>query len=320
MSFHTVGFAFKDSPTLHFPGGFSPLPALADSFFSLATPAPGGVTNSFLLPVDMKLVMAFAISPSLDSARINAPSLRRVTLPLIRPIERGTTPPGDPNVMWGHVAETTIPLGEPVGVDAAVNAANEPSIFAFLWFVHKEPRPIPHGDAFWVSYSSTVPGETASTVPFQWFPVPIAFDEVLPSGTYAVIGLEHHSPTSIAARLVFPGSPFRPGTVATGDVNLRTSDRFYDGSLGTMGIFRTTSEPTIEVCASGTDDMSEHRGQMRLIRVGGLGADFHPHRLHRLDEHAPDKPGSTPEHQGAASPTLPHELAAMLTGHKEPGM
>jgi hypothetical protein len=285
--------------------------------------------------VDMKLIMAFAISPTLGDARINAPSLQRVTFPLIRPIEQNLTPPGDPNVMWGRIAENILPAGEPVGADAFVNGSSspEPQIFSFLWFVHKELRPIPHGDAFWVSYQVIRPlgaGSESGPTSFQWSPLQIRFDPVqlpfgLPSGTYAVIGFEHHGPSAIAARLVFPGSPFRPGTVATVDSGERTFDRFYDGSLGTYGIFRTTAEPSVEVVISGSDTFDQHSGHLRVVRVGGLNSNFHPHLLHeKVEEHGSEKAHPAPESK-AASPeeavhVAEHQRAATPYGQKEPGM
>src|SRR5262249_38123432 len=106
------------------------------------------------------------------------------------------------------------------------------------------------------------------------------FDQTIPSGTYAVVGFEHWSPTSIAARIVFPGSPRRPGTLSQNnkviegpnpnvfDANARTHDIFYHGSLGVYGMFQTTAPPSIEVLTTGAD--ASHEGYLRVVRVGDL--------------------------------------------------
>ena len=188
MSFHTIGFGFQNTSTNHFPAFTSlPLPAFNDSFFSLAKPSQTGATNAFLLPVEMKVIMAFAISQSLIQAQINAPSLQRVFLPLIRPIQTGLVPPNDPNVSSGFIAENHIPEGEPVGVDALVGGTLQ-SPLAFLWFAHKQITPIPAGDAFWVPYFIDEPdlgeGSGVSLIPFQWNQLKIGFFRYRPEKSW----------------------------------------------------------------------------------------------------------------------------------------
>jgi hypothetical protein len=314
--FHTIAFSYNNAttspPGSRASGQLLPVPAVADTFFS----ASG--TNAFLLPAEMKLVAAFTMSPTLDRARINSPSLLRVALSHIRPIQQGALPTTDPNVMADYVGEIEFPAGEPVGVDAAVLDPGEPSIFALLWFAHRKLTPIPPGNAYWVHYtveSSTVPAsgvtrlavlsppsDTADLVtPFRWSPLALSFEQTLPSGTYAVIGFEHTGPSAVAARLVFPGSAFRPGTVAMTSKGARTFDRVYDGSLGTYGIFRTAAPPAIEVLASSSDLITSHEGFLRVIRVGDLHDErYQPHTLARTASHPVAE--ATPTEEPSAEP------------------
>ena len=105
------------------------------------------------------------------------------------------------------------------------------------------------------------------------------FDQAFPSGTYAVIGLEFTSPSAVIARVIFPGSLWRPGVVAqTGSLSLgtvglaRTHRYFYDGTLGVFGYFQTSAPPSIEVFAISPDASASQEGYLRVIRVGDVGA------------------------------------------------
>lgn len=284
MQVHTVAYAAKipsASPAFA-------LTAVQDQFFS----ALG--STAFLLPSEMKLIAAFAIGPSLQRARVNSPSLLRVGFPSIRPIQQAATAPNDPNMMVLHHNQLHLPPGEPVGIDAVTGTDQDLGI-ALVWFRHAHPQHMhpgqmpmspghheghhgqhhEHGESFWLRYTAqTSPdGSPANSVvsPLRWSQLNPVFDQVIPSGTYEVIGFEHAGTTAIGARLIFPGSVYRPGTIANTSVAQRTFEGFYNGSFGIYGTFQTISPPAVEVLCTATD-AAPHEGYMRLIRVGDLTA------------------------------------------------
>ena len=117
-----------------------------------------------------------------------------------------------------------------------------------LWLATKID-PVPKGESFWMRFTSGT-----ALAELKWTVITPSFDQSFPSGTYAVTGLEFTSPGAVAARLVFPGSVFRPGvvaqlgtlvTVSTAGL-ARTHQCFYDGSLGVYGTFQTSAPPSIE--------------------------------------------------------------------------
>jgi hypothetical protein len=255
----------------------------------------------------MKVVAGFAFSNSLRLARMNSPTLLRVGFPYIRPIQNGTTTvPTDPNMMVLHFNQLDFPTGEPIGVDASTTGTTDP-IVVLLWFVTLKPTHLPHGDGFWMRYTTTA-ADTTAIQPFRWSQLTPTFDQTLPSGTYVVVGFEHTGPSAVGARLIFPGSNHRPGTVASPLVGNRTYQGFYDGSFGAYGAFRTTSPPYVEVLASANDATGSHEGYMRLVRVG----DLHAHHAH--DPHRSHAPALTPGQVGAhpAAPTR-EGMAAQLS-------
>lgn len=229
---HTVAYHYA---TLLVGDGLKALPPVTDTIF--ATSGTG-----LLLPSDLKLVAAYAGSTSMLRARVNAPSLLRVGFPSIRPVMQNATISGaaspDPNFMPLIGSPLTLRANEPVGVDAATSAASERAI-GLLWFADKI-EPVPQGEGFSLRFTTTaaiVTGQEGT-----WVVITPVFDQAFPSGTYAVTGLEFTGPGAVAARIVFPGSLYRPGVLAQPGSLLaspptvgatRTAQSFYDGSFGT---------------------------------------------------------------------------------------
>lgn len=264
MQVHTVAFAASAVSPAN--ASFA-LPVVQDQFFS----ASG--STAFLIPEQMKVLAGFAIGPSLLRARINSPSLLRVGYPSIRPIQQSPTPLTDPNMMMLYDNPLLVPPGEPVGVDAVIGNNNDPSI-SLLWFVSGPLSPSPRGESFWLRYTAATTqsdGKTSVIAPLRWSQLGPTFDQSIPSGTYAVIGFEHTGPSAVAARIIFPESVYRPATVAMTTVGARTAQIAYDGSLGTLGSFRTVAPPSIEVLCT-SPDVATHEGYLRVVRVGDLGA------------------------------------------------
>jgi hypothetical protein len=279
---HTVAYSFSAG----LPGtATTTLSIVADPFFAAAGP------GAFLTPRHVRLVAAYAIGQGLTRARVLAPSLLRVGFPYIRPIESAANnlPPTNPNFMVLRRKQLRIPAGEAIGIEVASAGFDAATIFALLWFVEDRERgpkgttrAAPAGDAsasvpledegYWLRYTAA----ENSVTPFAWSPITPLFDQTIPSGTYAVVGFEHTGPTAVAARLNFPGHPYRPGVVAQTSVSGRTADPFYDSTFGVYGTFRTLALPSVEVLASGNDvPSSSHEGYMQVIRLGGLGATTH---------------------------------------------
>lgn len=269
MSFHTVAF----STTVALADGLKALSPVTDTVF-----APSG--NGFLLPADLRLIAAFTGSQQIWRARVNAPSLVRVGYPSVRPVQPAVstalsgTPAANPSLMTLLDSPIGMRGGEAVGVDAATQNASSERTTAVLWFADRL-EPVPPGDSFWLRYTSSR-ALTAHT----WTVITPSFDQAFPSGVYAVIGLEFTSPGAVAARIVFPGSVFRPGvlaqvgSIATGATNAgnaRSQATFYDGSLGIFGTFQTSAPPSIEVLSVSADTADTQEGYLRVVRVGDVG-------------------------------------------------
>lgn len=255
MGMHTVAF----SSSIANGSTYLALSAISDTIM-----APSG--SGLLLPCDLRMIAGFASGVTLQRARVNAPSLLRVGYPSIRPLRSSAaTPDSDPNFMSLLGNPVLLRSSEALGVDAVHGLGTPEREFALLWLADRL-EPVPAGDSFSLRFTASV-----TTTANAWTVLSPTYDQSIPSGTYAVIGMEAIGTNALAARLVFPGAVFRPGVVASTSTASRTHASFYDGSFGTYGIFQTNSPPNIEWLSALTADTSEE-GYLRVVRIGDVGA------------------------------------------------
>ena len=92
----------------------------------------------------------------------------------------------------------------------------------------------------------------ASLVAGTWVNSALTFPSSLKAGRYAVVGMAAMSANLVAARLVVPGSAWRPGVPARQTMPSRDLDVFRYGDLGVWGEFEHSSPPTVD-CLGVTD-------------------------------------------------------------------
>lgn len=229
----------------------------------------GSGSTGFMLPKDFDIVAAYGCSGYMIQAQIQAPSLLRVGYESIRPIQQnpsGFVTPNDPNLMNLTGSQTMLKSGERVvAAGLTANSATEPGV-VLLWLCDGS-IPIPAGDAYVLRY--TQGSATGTTTVGQWSPLTPVFDQSIPSGRYAITGIDHWSPTGVAVRIACPGSFYRPGALALSGpfaASGRNHDLFYGTDLGVYGTFDTNALPTLEVLTAAVD--SSFEGYLRVVRVG----------------------------------------------------
>ncbi len=233
---------------------------VADGVFSRAS------DTGLYVPAGMQLVGAHGAitggATSYPRLQVNAPSLLRIGYPNIRPLDAAPGA-GNPNFQSLLDRPIVFPNNEVLGLDATWSAAvgGATGVYGLLFFRGKQ-HPLPPGDAFWIRASAT-PSITTANV---WVQVNPSWDITLPEGTYAVVGFEHINATApAAARLVFPGSPWRPGTVSV-NVGQRTHAAFYEGQFGVFGTFAAFAPPSMEVLVSAATS-NLHEFYLRVVKL-----------------------------------------------------
>ena len=95
-----------------------------------------------------------------------------------------------------------------------------------------------------------------SIVVTGWTNGALTFPVSLKAGRYQVVGMSCRSANSVFARLVFPGSAWRPGVPCVNDEVDRDYPLFREGNAGVFGEFDSASPPTLD-CLGVTDSAEE---------------------------------------------------------------
>jgi len=114
---------------------------------------------------------------------------------------------------------------------------------------------------FTVRFTAAIAG-----VAYTWQNGAITFEQNLPVGQYAVMGMHVISASGIGARLVFAGQGARPGCIAYDSIEDISNMVFRNGNLGVWGTFQSGSPPTLDILCRTTDATQE--GWLDLIKIG----------------------------------------------------
>ncbi len=226
-----------------------------------ATRAPGGDPNVMVI-VDRPL--HYPDSDTLTVEIIASGATPDTICLLWLETEREPVPPGE--TYWLRYTSTSRSLSEKA--ELALGPGMRP------------PRPSPTAAEYLQVFLGLPNGRSGSpsgpmpSFPFlrhapsaavaTWTQLVISFDQ-LPEGEYIVCGMEHVSATCLGARLVFPGSPWRPGTLGQSSLTNQNHAVFYDDRLGVFGRFNAFAPPTVEVFCTAAD--ASHTGFLRVLRV-----------------------------------------------------
>jgi hypothetical protein len=111
---------------------------------------------------------------------------------------------------------------------------------AFVWLSDGPQAPI-SGNIFTIRATSAI--TLSSGI---WVNGNLTFNQVLPAGRYAVVGMRVRGANLVAARLVFPAQFHRPGVLAVASIG--NVDPYWPrfGRMGSFGEFENTVPPTLD--------------------------------------------------------------------------
>lgn len=244
----------------------APLPGTAAAVITPSTTDSYCQTDSTAItpPHDMQLIAAFCCSTAIQTAQVVSPS--RPVNQSIPALLAYASP--DINVQEVGVANFTerplrLPGGEGFSVKANTSGAATTNAVLILAFGAAK---IPPGEALMIRFYKSV--SSGSAVWKLLGLVASDYSVTLPSGTYALIGMDYFSLLGLAARAVLEGVRYRPGVVAHGTINTRSHEMFTKGQLGVWGYFSSRSMPDIEVFCATSE--STHTGYLYVVRVGDV--------------------------------------------------
>jgi hypothetical protein len=218
------------------------------------------VANDIIVPGDFKFLWgATGIGPTLTRAQLTSPSLRRVLLEEVAPIDVGAALPASPRKVFLDDA-APLPLDGGEALDALITNTASDRETVLVWLGPGPSRPI-----LQPSYTCRVTA-AATLVAGTWTNGALTFDQALPAGNWGIVGARFRSTNLIAFRFVFVGGTYRPGAIGYAATTSLDYDKFRNGNLGMWGTFRHNTPPTVDFLANGAD--AAETGELDLVYLG----------------------------------------------------
>jgi len=195
-----------------------------------------------------------------DEGYLSSPSLRRLALLDLRPIQRGLKPSGDESVHLHPLHP--IPLESNEGLELYLKETTTTTeVRTGIVFLADGPLVPVTGEIYSVYASATITSEVG-----VWKNAAISFRQTLPVGRYQIVGARCEGASIVAFRLVFVGGTWRPGGIGCGDCGAHDANEQRYGGLGIWGEFGHMTPPTLEVLGSVAEAQSPEL-YLDLIKV-----------------------------------------------------
>jgi len=195
---------------------------------------------------------------SLVRAQLQSPSLRGVLNRDIEPVIQGKVVGSN----FRNILHPDCPIAldgdESLNLFVQSDPAAAAIHYGLVWLADGSLKPVT-GPIFSVRWTAA-----AALAAGTWVNAPIVFSQVLPAGSYQIVGMRARGANLLAARCVFVGSAFRPGVVAVPAIGSTDHDYQRFGGMGVFGQFDNTTPPTMDFI--GDTDVAQV-GILDLIKV-----------------------------------------------------
>ena len=248
MSFHVLGWTGNIADATA-----TSLTPITDQIFAIQN-------GNFFPTRAYQLLWAAGVGTNLTLGRLITPFLRQVTTPYIRPLNNGADFPNLPGIADYRANPFTLRGLEEIQLDGTQDSGGTSRVW-FFSALQEQPRPMPGGD-IWTMRGT----DTTTLVANSWTTLNVTWQDMLPAGTYEVVGLTATSASAKAVRIIFDDQILRPGSICTVDIDNQTSDIFRKGRLGGWGRFDSNRMPNFEMLADAGDTAEEL--YLDFVRVG----------------------------------------------------
>lgn len=175
------------------------------------------------------------------SALVQSPSLRQLANQAVSRRGLITDTSKELITQWHGASPRALVAGEGLEFVTNTDAAGAVELQGYVWLADGAVKPV-QGNIFTTRATATVQSANGS-----WTAGALTFQERLPFGTYDVVGLSVLATDCAAARLIFPGLPFRPGVLISDDETGNSLWMWRFGNAGVMGTFDLNQPPQLEV-------------------------------------------------------------------------
>jgi len=193
------------------------------------------------------LIALYALGATISQAQFSTPSLRERSLIDISPIDINAKPASNPRIVDFVHSPITLTAGEGARFFVAEGADGAERETGLAW-LQGEAEDVPGGEIETIRCTATT-----TLTPYQWSLCELTLSQQLRAGKYAIVGMSAISAGAIAARLVIPGSAYRPGVIAfDAESDFGTTYGRY-GGLGKWGEFEHVYPPQVEFLSVSAD-------------------------------------------------------------------
>lgn len=230
--------------------------SIADIVAADLAPVTDGIMtqqNSHFLPQkNYQMLYAYYGGAGATRARFITPTFRQLSTPWIRPINLAIVPLDEANLADYSANPLLIRGLEELQLEAYQTTGGAAVVVATAGLASVPPGPAPSGDM--IAMRGT--GTTTVTAG-AWTNCAITWQDTLPNGTYAVVGLECIGVTCVAGRLIFEDQIERPGCLGQSLTSGNGPPLFRYGRLGIWGRFNAYRIPSVEFLCNAADTAQE---------------------------------------------------------------
>lgn len=204
--------------------------------------------DDILVPDGFEYLMGvFALGANITAARLSSPTLRKRLMPDISPLNVGAEPVSGLRLFELATTPLKLTSGEGLRALVAEDTAGAERETVLVWLGDGSIETVT-GPVHTVKLTGTT-----TLVANAWSLVPLTISQQLEAGTWRIVGMRALSAGAVAARLVIPGSPWRPGTVAYDDEADVEHRQFRHGNYGIWGEFSHSFIPQVEFLSISAD-------------------------------------------------------------------
>lgn len=192
---------------------------------------------------DMRLMWTYVRDAGITNAQLSTPDFRRVSVPSLYPFQRAAAPTSLPAIADYRPNNIIVPRLDEIALLVSNDGAGGVDCYGVITLESlQHTKNVPQGDVYTLRATSTI-----TRVAGQWVQGTLTFDQVLPAGTFTVVGMSAVGATTEAVRLSFLGGGTRPGCICMPTFVTFPWAYNMKGGLGVWGQFANTAPPNIEV-------------------------------------------------------------------------
>jgi hypothetical protein len=204
------------------------------------------LNNHFVVPSSAKIQWVFAGGTNLNRIRLNTPKFRYIGLPSLVPINKTFLAPSPFNVYDGRDYPMVVDPVDEIAMESSTDASGAARNVIVVCFAFGQIAITP-GPLYRLRATAAIAGAANA-----WTSGSMTFDQTLPSGHYSICGMDCVDAGSVAARLIIPGTTWRPGCICRVAPEKIKNPIFAPGYNGCIGDFDSINVPNLEVLGDGT--------------------------------------------------------------------